>query len=145
MHVFAIEGEGRNVPADILNYYYPYTIDKAKDKIKLYFDYKDIQQILRKKLAQALTITDAPTGKCQTARYIVSGKVQNVGYRNWIRRQALHKGSHGYTRNLKNKNVVVVVGGGEKQVELVKQRWADCEVIAKGKKVYKLKGESYIK
>src|SRR5690625_1933556 len=145
MHVFPIEGEARNVPADILNYYYPYTIDKAKDKIKLYFDYKDTQQILRKKLAQALTITDAPTGKFQTARYIVSGKVQNVGYRNWIRRQALHKGLHGYTRNLKNKNVVVVVGGDEKQVESFEQICAKGPVKANVNKVSKLKWESSIK
>lgn len=115
MHTFPVEGTPRNVPRKIMDYYFPETKGLAKNKGKLYFDYREIRHILRDKLAQELTLRDAPKGELHTVRYIVSGKVQKVGYRAWIRRQAVRKGLHGYTRNLKNGKVVVVVSSDNKE------------------------------
>lgn len=117
MHVFPMQGEPRNVPAAIMNYYYPDTTNHAINKVSLFFDYRDIRKLLRNKLAEEITLTDAPKEKFYKTRYLVSGKVQKVGYRNWIRTRAVKQGLHGYTRNLKDGKVVVVVGGNEKEVK----------------------------
>src|SRR5690625_1636636 len=114
MHVFPIEGSPQNVPEKIIDFYYPSTIGSATDRTEIFFSYMDIRNILRDKLAQKITISDAPNGTLHTTRYIVSGKVQKVGYRIWIRNQAIKRGLHGYTRNLKNGNVVVIVGGSNR-------------------------------
>lgn len=109
LHLFPIEGHPRNVPEKIIDYYFPETKGYAKEKTQLYFDYREINKILRNKLAQKLVITNSPKGKLYSKKFIVSGKVQKVGYRNWIKKQALKKGLHGYTRNLKSGKVEVVI------------------------------------
>lgn len=114
MHLFPIEGTPRNVPEHIIDYYFPETKGLALNRTKIYFDYREITEILRNKFAQEITITDAPNGELYKTRYIVLGEVQKVGYRAWIRGQAIKRGIHGYTRNLKNGNVVVVVGSHDK-------------------------------
>lgn len=144
MHIFPMVGESRNVPAALVNYYFPKQ-DNVNDKSKFFFDYKDIRTILRKKHAQEIKLTDVPNGEFETARYIVSGKVQKVGFRNWIRKQAIRRGLHGYTRNLKNKKVVVVVGGNKKSVENFKEVCAKGPTKAKVKNVSELEWESPIK
>src|SRR5699024_5677445 len=109
------EGESRNVPAAIMDYYFPETKGLSENRNQIYFDYLSIYDILQKKYAQELTVTDAPNGELHTARYIVSGKVQKVGYRAWVRRQAIKRNLHGYTRNLENGRVVVIVAGDDKK------------------------------
>ena len=145
MHIFPMAGESRNVPAALVNYYFPNQEDSVNNTSRLFFDYKDIRTILRKRQAQEIKLTDVPNGEFDTARYIVSGKVQKVGFRNWIRKQAIRRGLHGYTRNLKNKKVVVVVGGNKKSVENFKEVCAKGPIKAKVKNVNELEWESPIK
>lgn len=112
-HIFPIKGKPRNIPEKIIDYYFPETKKLANKNNKLYFNYRDVRNALRKHIAQEIVITDAPKGKLYSTRYIVSGKVQKVGYRAWIRRQANKCDLHGYTRNLKNGKVVVVVASND--------------------------------
>src|SRR5699024_10570025 len=81
---------------------------------KIYFDYKVINDLLRKMLVQEYQVTDAPPGKLYAKRYVISGKVQKVGFRNWIRKEARKHNLYGYTRNLRNGKLVVVVAGANK-------------------------------
>lgn len=146
MHVFPLEGKSRNVPEHIMDYYFPETEGQAKDRTRIYFDYADIHEVLMNKFAQEMTLTDAPDGKLYTARYIISGKVQKVGYRVWIRKQAIKKGLHGYTRNLSNGRVVVVVGSHDKKaVENFRKTCSKGPAKAKVKSVKELEWKSPIK
>ena len=146
MHTFPLEGTPRNVAEKIIDYYFPNSKALAKDRTNIYFDYNDIRKILRDKLAQELTISDAPPSPLYTARYIVSGKVQKVGYRVWIRNQAVKRALHGYTRNLENGNVVVVIGGSNKEeVENFKKVCFRGPAKSKVKRVRKLEWNGPIK
>src|SRR5690625_127806 len=116
MHIFPIEGTPRNVPKYIIDYYFPETTGYPEENKMLYFDYRGIRRMLARGNVQNYQVSKAPDKLFKT-RYIVSGKVQKVAYRRWIRRQAVRRDLHGYTRNLKNGNVVVVVGGDEKKVK----------------------------
>lgn len=113
-YIFPTLGKSRNVTAKIIDYYFSETKNLNKDRTKIYFDYCRIRNLLNNLLACEILVPDAPNGKLYAKRYIVSGKVQKVGYRNWIRRQAGKYNLHGYTRNLKNGSVVVVVASNEK-------------------------------
>lgn len=138
MHIFPEAGKPRNVSANIINYYFPETLDNAKNKTGIYFDYKGIQSILRENLTQQLTLTNTPSGTFSTARYIIQGKVQKVGFRKWVRKQAIQNGLHGYTRNLDKDKVVVVVGGNEKAVEKFEKLCAKGPAKSNVEKVNKL-------
>ena len=64
-------------------------------------------------------------------RYLVRGRVQGVGYRNFVQREAARLGLHGYTRNLDDGSVEVYAMGGAAQLSdlagLLRKgpRWAD--------------------
>lgn len=137
MHIFPMQGEPRNVPEHIMDFYFPDTKGISQNLNKMYFDYRNIRKIFLNKQAQEITIADAPKEKLYTARYIVSGKVQKVGYRAWIQKRALKQGLHGYTRNLKNGNVVVVVASDS--LDKVKKFKQICEKGPSRAKVEKVK------
>ena len=124
MHILPLSGSPRNIPAAIIDNYFPETIGMAEGRTKIYFDYKKINNLLRPRLVQEVKLPNAPEGKLYAKRYVVSGKVQKVGYRNWIRKEALKHDLNGYTRNLKGGKVVVVVASEDK--ELVSSFKAVC-------------------
>ncbi|MFC4025026.1 acylphosphatase [Oceanobacillus longus] len=115
-HLFPMYGKPRNIPEAIIDYYFPETIGKGSQSTKIYFDFKSIFNLLRSSSITQIEVADAPVGELYAKRYVISGKVQNVGYRNWIRNQALQRNLHGYTRNLKNGKVVVVVGSQDRKM-----------------------------
>nr|WP_236784696.1 acylphosphatase [Alteribacter salitolerans] len=108
-HLFPEKGLARDIPSAIIDYYFPES--KGVEKASLSFDFNSIKAPFESSLVEELKILPAEQGKLYAKKYIVSGKVQKVGYRQWIRRKALQQGLHGYTRNLKNGRVVVVVAG----------------------------------
>ncbi len=114
LHTFPLYGKPRNVAEKIVDYYFPETKGVAENSKTIYFDYKNILELLRSHSLKQLEVTNAPVGKLYAKRYVISGKVQKVGYRKWIRKQAIAKGLHGYTRNLNNGKVVIVVGAVDK-------------------------------
>src|SRR5699024_4536972 len=114
LHMFPTYGEPRNVPEGIIDYYFPETKGRSKDRTQVYFNYRTIRQLFLNCDVKDLTVPDAPEGPLHAKRFLVSGKVQKVGYRNWIRKQAQNQGLHGYTRNLKNGKVVVIAASTDK-------------------------------
>lgn len=113
LHTFPLYGESQNVAEKIIDYYFPETKDIDKSNV-LYFDYPSILSQLRSNSIKRIEVTDAPVGEIYAKRYIISGKVQKVGYRIWSENNAIREGLHGYARNLKNGDVVVVVAGLDK-------------------------------
>lgn len=115
MHIFPLQGESRNVAEGIIDYYFPETLGKASGRTQIYFDYKKVKELMQGMLVQQIKIADAPLKKLYAKRYVMSGEVQKVGYRKWIQKQALKQNLHGYTKNLKNGKVVVVVGNEDER------------------------------
>ena len=56
-------------------------------------------------------------------RVLIEGKVQGVGYRNWLRARALERGINGWVRNKSDGRVEALLGGVESNV---KELVADC-------------------
>jgi len=55
-------------------------------------------------------------------RYLVRGRVQGVGYRYYVLREAQTLGVSGYARNLHDGSVEVIAEGGEAQLAELEQR-----------------------
>lgn len=58
----------------------------------------------------------------ETARFLVSGRVQGVGFRWFTRREAVRLGLAGHARNLPDGRVEVVAQGSSEQVEALRKR-----------------------
>lgn len=106
-HLFPVKGQARDLAREFIDYYFPET--KNMERTNLYFDFDSILEALTSRSASSVEVTRPPLGKLYGKKYIVSGKVQKVGYRKWIRREALKRNLHGYTENLEDGDVVVVV------------------------------------
>ncbi|MBU9722716.1 MULTISPECIES: acylphosphatase [Bacillaceae] len=111
-HLFPMIGEPRDLPKEIIDYYFPET--KEVEKTGLYFDFDTILDPLKSRSVKELLISPAPLGKLYGRKIIISGKVQNMGYRKWIRKQVLNNNLHGYTECLDNGDLEVVITGPNK-------------------------------
>jgi len=58
-----------------------------------------------------------PVGPTIAAEILIEGRVQGVGYRNFVQRKAAQLGLAGYVMNLKNGSVRVRVEGGRDAIE----------------------------
>jgi acylphosphatase len=69
-------------------------------------------------------------------RWLISGRVQGVGYRNFVQRSAVQLGLSGYARNLDDGSVEVYASGrADKIAQLggllrVGPRWAEVRGVA---------------
>lgn len=106
-HLFPLKGKARDVPSAIIDYYFPET--KNLPKSPFYFDYHSILEPLKYWSAEEVKITPPPSNKVYSKKYIVSGKVQKVGYMNFIRRQALRKGYYGYSKKIDDNKIEIIV------------------------------------
>jgi acylphosphatase len=57
-----------------------------------------------------------------SARFLVSGRVQGVGYRAWTRRQAMELGLQGLARNLDDGRVEVLAAGTPEALDTLDER-----------------------
>jgi acylphosphatase len=53
----------------------------------------------------------------KTISATIRGRVQGVGYRDWVERQAIGIGLRGYVRNRRDGSVELVLSGSDQQVE----------------------------
>src|SRR5690625_3751907 len=113
-HLFPMEGKPRDFAKEIIDYYFPET--KDIERTYLYFDFDSILEPLTARSADKVQVITPPVGKLYSKKYIVSGEVQKVGYRNAIRKEAIARDLHGHTENLEDGTVEVLVAGIDKQV-----------------------------
>jgi acylphosphatase len=52
------------------------------------------------------------------ARLVITGRVQGVGYRLWVKREARRRGLRGWVRNLSNGNVEALAIGDAAEVDV---------------------------
>ena len=143
MHMFPTEGQPRSIASFLMDFYFPETKGKSSNHTNMYFDFVDIVNTLKQNYTNYVEVKSLPQPPLYAKKYIVTGEVQNVGYRNWIRRQATKRELHGYTKNLKNGNVVVVVASHEK--EKVDKFKRVCKKGSKKSKVSDVKSSDWTK
>ena len=53
----------------------------------------------------------------QTVRVIIKGRVQGVGFRNWLQNKAIDLGLNGWVRNRRDGSVEALAHGSEGEIE----------------------------
>jgi D-alanine-D-alanine ligase-like ATP-grasp enzyme/acylphosphatase len=129
--VFPMTGQARDIPAAIIDYYFPET--SKREKTNLYFDFKSVLQPLVSQTAIEVEVAPAQLGKIYAKKYTIFGAVQPVAYHQWLRKKALEMGLNGFITNITNENIEVVVAGtNQDQVnqykELVRQDPKSVEI-----------------
>src|SRR5699024_11049525 len=115
-HMFPLSGKPRDIPEARIDYYFPETVRIKRSYF--YFDFNSIIGPLKTWAAEVIEVPKSPSGYIYAKKYTASGKVQNVGYMNWIRRQALKRNLSGYSQKLEdNKVEIVVASTNQKDVD----------------------------
>ncbi|MCT1905332.1 acylphosphatase [Oceanobacillus sojae] len=138
--VFPMKGTSRDVPAAIVDYYFPETREKKNANPNVYFSLKAVLEPLMNKTASEVAVSPPPVEPYIAKKYIITGKVQKVGYRRWIRKKAIEADLFGYAKNLINGNVEIVIAGAEDKVIRFKEI---CKQGPKGSKIEKLLEEPW--
>ncbi|WP_096190300.1 acylphosphatase [Evansella halocellulosilytica] len=111
-HLFPMEGMPRDMTKVFIDYYFPETVDIEKSN--LYFNFDLIVESLLSRSVKKVELSTPPLGKLYGKRYIVSGKVQGVGYRKSVKKQAQRLRLQGYAKNLSNGEVEIIVSSTNK-------------------------------
>ncbi|MFD0952090.1 acylphosphatase [Virgibacillus natechei] len=117
--LFPVVGKARNISKAIVDYYFPESIcDNTKNEIsKFYFNYESIVKFLKSGVVEEVVVPPMPSENSVIKKMTVSGKVQRVGFRKWVYDRAVDRRLNGYVKNLKNKNVFIVVAGDKERVQ----------------------------
>ncbi|WP_339234601.1 acylphosphatase [Oceanobacillus sp. FSL W7-1281] len=113
-HLFPLEGKARDVPGAIIDYYFPETA--GKNKTHFYFDYLSLLEPLKQCAADEIKVIKTPMQEMSAKKYTVSGKVNRVGYMNYIKRQALRNNLFGYAKKIDNNTIEVYLISEKKDV-----------------------------
>lgn len=113
-HMFPMEGQARDFAKEIIDYYFPETKDVQRSP--LFFDFDAIIEPIMKRQANITELKIAPTGPFYGKELYISGKVQNVGFQAWARREALDNDLHGNVENLKDGRVRIRVMSTDKDI-----------------------------
>lgn len=114
--LYPIKGKSRDIPAAIIDYYFPETAALKVDKTQTYFDFQDVLEPLQSRDANTSTVTPSPLGKLYAKKYTVSGDVKDIGYHRGLRKQAFERNLHGFVMNLENDDIEVVVAGTDPEM-----------------------------
>ncbi|SDO06644.1 acylphosphatase [Alkalicoccus daliensis] len=106
-HLFPMIGTPRDFAREFINFYFPETAETPRSN--LYFDFDSIIEPIKVRSASMVELPVPPVGELYGKRYTVRGNVQNVGYRKWIKREALKRDLHGHAKNEADGSVSVVV------------------------------------
>lgn len=119
IHLFPSKGKARDVPAAILDYYFPETIVAKEDlrKITSYFDFRKVESIFRNELIKEVVLKHAPKIEGIKRRIVVSGNIQGESFKKWIEKQSKKLKLNGYIRDLKSGNTLIIIQGRKKNVE----------------------------
>lgn len=104
-HYFPLEGKAKDIGKAIIDYYFPHTVQNKKSTF--YFDYYSVLDSLKSGAVDDLTIGEAPRNNLIIRKYTVIGKVRNVAYPMYIKKEALGKGLMG-TVQIVNRNTAVI-------------------------------------
>ncbi|WP_085506196.1 acylphosphatase [Thalassobacillus devorans] len=112
--LFPLKGKARDIPAAIIDYYFPETKGMDTRKSKVYFDLINILEPLENRAALEVEVAPAPMGKLYAKKFIVYGTVQRQSYHRWLKKQAMDRNLHGYVKNMVFDEIEIVVAGTDR-------------------------------
>lgn len=113
-HLFPIEGQARDIPKAIIDYYFPDT--KPNDNCPLYFDIKHVFESFKNGFAKQITIPNIPKVELILTRFVLSGKFSKK-YDLWIQKLARRLNLNGYIKTLSDTKRSIVLCGNNVDIE----------------------------
>src|SRR5699024_7357690 len=118
-HLFPLEGLARDVPKEIIDFYFPETKDGMRND-NLFFDFQPVFKGYQNMSIEEIPIPDIPMEHTIT-RYRLKGNLKNVGFERWVKRQCGQLKMNGHIKHLKNGETSIVVSGNDADFNRLKE------------------------
>ncbi|MEF3330101.1 ATP-grasp domain-containing protein [Oceanobacillus oncorhynchi] len=116
-HLFPMKGQARDVPSDLIDYYFPETIGyDRKNAQKFYLDFNFIFNAGMNRNATFITIPELPTKALSLTRYVISGCDYTDAFATRVRRIAYNHNINGYLKPLNNGDISIILGSSQKKL-----------------------------
>lgn len=122
--VFPMKGKARDIPAAIIDEYFPETKHLKNTNPNIYFYLPEILKPLNSKEADEIKVISCPNDIEERLQFIVKGNLNKHTYHRQIRKLALENNLHGYSKQLESNTIQVAVAGSEQNVALFMEK---CE------------------
>lgn len=109
--LYPLKGKARNIPAAIIDYYFPETKGIDTSKSKIYFDMSTVLEPMENRAALEVEVAPAPQGKLFAKRYLVTGNVAKETYHRFLKKEALERNLHGHVKSLAFDEIEIIVAG----------------------------------
>ncbi len=116
-HLYPVIGEPRDISSALIDHYFPESISSRDKNRTVFYDLDRLKKTLDSDPETAVTLSPPPDGKWIRREITLSGRVQNVGFRAWAKKQARELGLSGYVENLPDGRVRIVAAGGQEPVQ----------------------------
>lgn len=141
--LFPLRGKARNIPAAIIDYYFPETKGIDTSDSKIYFDMSTVLEPMENRSALEVEVAPATLGKLHARKYTVKGDVTSESYHRWLKLQALDRDLHGHVKTIVFDEIEIVVAGNN--LEKVKQFKEIIPQYTRGTNVQKIETEVWNK
>lgn len=109
--LFPLEGRARDIPAAIIDFYFPETKGINTERNRIYFDFNSVLEPLQNRSAIEVEVAQAPVGKIYAKKYTVTGKVHSISYHRWLRKKAFERNLNGCIKKSNSDAIEVLVAG----------------------------------
>ncbi|WP_163969618.1 ATP-grasp domain-containing protein [Oceanobacillus halotolerans] len=115
--LYPMEGKARDIPKEVIDYYFPETVQPDYSKGPNYFfEFKSIFETFQNGTCKVFTVPDCPSGDLTSTRFILEGKF-GIKFEKWIQKQALRLRLNGYLKYITNSRISVVISGPTESVD----------------------------
>lgn len=120
-HLFPMEGKARDIPKEIIDFYFPETKHKVVDPngVLFYFGLKPINNIFRKGLAKEVVIPKVPTGNLVARAFIITGAFEFKTIEDKLQKYVRSLRLHGYIEQKDDDQVYVVLAGKKENMSKI--------------------------
>lgn len=115
--LYPLRGKARNIPAAIIDYYFPETRGIDTSKSKIYFDMSAVLEPMENRAALEVEVAPAPQGTLYAKRYVVTGRIiDKEKYFQWIKEQAFNLNLHGFIKKQMYNEIEIVIAGTDESI-----------------------------
>lgn len=109
MHMFPTEGKPRNVPAFLVDYYFPKSIHDRNNNQNMSFNYLDMVKTLRMNYTDFIEIRSLKNEAITAKSITIKATGLDNAFQNFIKRKALYRELHGNIKKIDDNTIRVIV------------------------------------
>ncbi len=107
LHLFPTEGNARDIPKALMDYYFPETIHNKYQK-NIFFDLQTVFDVLNDGSVNELEITPPPNATLEMVEYIVSSNLELLEFHSKVQKYILEKSIHGSIKKTNDEKICMI-------------------------------------